>query len=98
MRDWIEFGDRSGLSDAELALRSGVTTRTIRRWSHLVHREQVVRAQPDEDGGSFVRLAELRDPRAPRIELVTADRKRIVIDGPALIAALTRLLEDARRC
>jgi hypothetical protein len=98
LRDWIELGRRNHLTFKDLSRRSGWSERTLRRWSKRLRREGVLLDQPDQDEHAFVDLLERADRAASRIEIVMPGRRRIVVSGSVLIAALVRLFDTEEQC
>lgn len=97
-RAWIELGVREHLTFVELARRSGVHKRTVRRWSARFRSESAHRARPDREERAFVELIELADRAAPRIEVVLPGERRVLLDGSALVEALVRVLSSNGPC
>jgi len=54
-----------------------------------------LQAEPDHDDHAFVDLLERADRAASRIEIVVPGRRRIVVSGSVLIAAMVRLCDRA---
>ena len=98
MREWIELGVRDGLTFKELAKRAGVCGRTLRRWNAVFRAESAQRSEPDREEHAFVELIERAERTSSRIEVVMPGERRIVIDGTAIVEALTRLLTAVERC
>ena len=98
LRDWIELGHRNQLTFKDLSRRSGWSERTLRRWSKRFQREGILQAEADQDDEAFVDLLERADRAASRIEIVLPGRRRIVVSGSVLIAALVRLFDTGESC
>ena len=104
MRKWIELGERESLSFRELAERSGVHTRTLRRWSRTL-RER--RAEEQHDDSAAAAKATLPDQAfiklegsapAGRIEIVLTGDRRIIVEGGVDVEALVRVIKVVEQC
>lgn len=98
MREWIALGVRDGLQFKDLALRAGVSERTLRRWNTVFRHESAQRATPDRDERAFVELIERSEANSSRIEIVLPGERRRVIEGHAVVEALARILLAVERC
>lgn len=97
-RHWLEVGIQEGATFKSIAARAGINERTLRNWSKRFRAERAARGKPDRDPNAFVKLAELADEDAPRLEIVFPDDRRLVFDGPALIEHIARLLTSEPPC
>lgn len=98
MRGWIALGLREGLTYAELARRSGLSSKTIARWNKTLLMER--EALEEEAGGDrpFVELLERASSKSSRIEIILRGDRRVVLDGSALVEALVRFLTTVEQC
>ena len=92
------MGLRDGLTFKELAKRSGICERTLRRWNKLLRRESAQLATPEREERAFVELVERSDANSPRIEVVLPGERRIVLDAAALLDVVVRVLTTVERC
>jgi hypothetical protein len=98
MREWIAVGLREGATFRELAHRSGLSERTLRRWNKKFRTEFASREEPDRDGRAFVELVERVDPDVPRIEVVLPEGRRVVLAGAAVLDVLVRAFSSRATC
>lgn len=98
MRDTIAQGLREHVKFGELAERTGVHERTLRRWNARFRAEAALRSSPDREQNAFVDLVERverSDLKAGRIEFVLPNERRIVIQGARVVETLARALSAA---
>jgi len=95
IRAWIALGEREGLQFKELAERSGISHRTLSRWS-IIFREESRRGVPqDDEHQAFVQLVERVQGGPTRIELYVPGEPRLVIDAAAIVRVLVGFLRSA---
>ena len=92
-RAWVAVGLREGLPFKEVSKRSGLSTRTLRRWNHVFRQESRSRFSPEDEERAFVQLVERVQASPARIEVFLPGEPRIVIDGAAVIRVLARVLK-----
>jgi len=95
MREAIAQGLREHLSFPDLAERTGVHERTLRRWNARFRSEAAMRSSPDRLEHAFVDLVEhveRTDVKCGRIEFVFPSERRVVIQGAQLVQILARAL------
>ena len=95
IRAWIALGAREGVSFQELAKRSGISARSLSRWSR-VFREESRRGVPhDDDQHAFLQLVERVQGGPTRIEMFIPGEPRLVVDAAAIVRLLISFLRSA---
>jgi len=95
IRAWIALGAREGLPFKEVSKRSGISARTLSRWSIVFRRESKRDAPPDDDQHAFLQLVERVQGGPTRIEVYVPGEARLVIDAAAIVRVLVSLLRSA---
>ena len=97
IRAWVALGLKEGLPFKELAKRSGLSVRTLHRWTQVFRRESQSRLSPEDEQRAFVQLVERVQAAPARIEVFLPGEPRIVIDGAELVGLVARALRAIER-
>ena len=95
-RAWVAVGLREGLKYRDLSARSGLSARTLHRWTRVFREEALRGAPPDDDHQTFVQLVERVQGGPTRIEVYVPGEPRLVIDGAAIVRFLVGALRSIK--
>jgi hypothetical protein len=98
MRRWLELREERGLTFRELSERTGVAPGTLACWAWKL-RQESAEPQPKRGGKSaFVELVPVGGDAVGRVEVVTKNERRLLVDASIAPEVLERLVSALERC
>jgi len=98
IQQWLAIRERDGLTYRELSQRVGVSANTLAQWAWRLRRDA---AESPSAGSEFVELipsTAVHDAPSSRVEIVTRNDRRLIVDAHIDVDALTRILVAVERC